>query len=109
MNIHMKQEFSEHVLTITLSRIDQMNSIDNAICQAMPGALEQAEANPSVRVVLFQSNGDHYTAGNDMGDFAAIADGSFSGGRQVTRFMKALATTTRPIMAAVQGRSTGKS
>ncbi len=80
MNIHIKQELSE-----------------NRSKQIPPRAW--CCSNPTVTTTLR----------NDIGDFAAIADGSFSGGWQVTCFMKTLATTTRPIMAAVQGRSVGTS
>jgi len=107
MSIHISQDLSDHILTITLSRLDKMNSIDNAMYRAMAEALEQAESNPAVRVVLFQSDGDNYTAGNDIADFAAVANGSFVGEWQVTRFLKALAAATLPIMAAVQGHAVG--
>jgi len=107
MSTHIKQELNEHILTITLSRVDKMNSIDDAMYRAMAEALEQAESNADVRVVLFQADGDHYTAGNDLADFATIADGTFQGEWQVTRFMKALVTSSRPVMAAVQGHAVG--
>jgi enoyl-CoA hydratase/carnithine racemase len=107
MSVHIQQELSEHILTITLSRVDKLNSIDNAMYQALAEALEMAEVNADVRVVLFQADGAHFTAGNDIGDFSAIADGSFNGEWKVTRFMKALATATRPVLAAVQGHAVG--
>jgi enoyl-CoA hydratase/carnithine racemase len=36
-----------------------------------------------VRVVVFQADGDAFTAGNDLQDFAAQATGAFTGERHV--------------------------
>lgn len=107
MSMHIHQEVSERILTITLSRTDKMNSIDNAMYRAMADALEQAAEDPGVHAIVLQSDGDNFTAGNDIGDFAAIASGSFEGVWQVTRFMKALAACRLPLVAAVQGHAVG--
>ncbi len=48
-----------------------------------------------------------FTAGNDVGEFAAIATGAFNGERHVARFVDAIARSTRPLVAAVQGRAVG--
>jgi enoyl-CoA hydratase/carnithine racemase len=48
-----------------------------------------------------------FTSGNDVGEFAAIAAGAVQGERHVSRFIRALAQSTRPLVAAVQGRAVG--
>ena len=48
-----------------------------------------------------------FTSGNDVGEFAAIAAGAVQGERHVSRFLQALAQSTRPLVAAVQGRAVG--
>jgi enoyl-CoA hydratase/carnithine racemase len=48
-----------------------------------------------------------FTAGNDVGEFAAIAAGKGSGERHVQRFLRALANSTIPILAAVNGKAVG--
>lgn len=48
-----------------------------------------------------------FTAGNDMGDFAAMAAGKGPSERHVHRFLRALANCTVPIVAAVQGKAVG--
>jgi enoyl-CoA hydratase/carnithine racemase len=90
-----------------MSRVEKKNSIDNAMYGAMADALAQAEADVDIGCVVFQGDGSDFTAGNDIADFSAIADGSFSGEWQVTRFLKALATASVPIVAAVQGHAIG--
>src|SRR5262249_6916722 len=47
------------------------------------------------------------TAGNDVGEFAAVATGKSEGSRNVIRFIQSLARCTRPLVAAVQGRAVG--
>jgi enoyl-CoA hydratase/carnithine racemase len=70
-------------------------------------AIEGAETDPSVRVLLIRGEGDMFTAGNDVGEFAAIAAGGFQGERHVGRFVQAIARSSRPLVAAVQGRAVG--
>lgn len=48
-----------------------------------------------------------FTAGNDVGEFAAVATGKSEGSRNVIRFLHSLAHCTRPLVAAVQGRAVG--
>lgn len=97
----------DQILTVTLSRIERKNAIDNAMYGAMADALDQAEKDAAIRCVVFLADGPDFTAGNDIGDFAAIAAGTLSGEWQVTRFLKALATAGCPVIAAVQGHAIG--
>ena len=69
--------------------------------------LERAEKDPAVRVVLFQGDGDSFTAGNDLADFSAQANGKATGEPQAHRFISNLGKATRPLIAAVQGNAVG--
>ena len=62
---------------------------------------------PAVRVVLFQGDGDSFTAGNDLADFSAQANGQDTGESQAFRFISNLGKATRPLVAAVQGNAVG--
>ena len=57
------------VMTITLNRLDRKNSITSAMYGAMADALAAAEADPALRVVVFQGHETVFCAGNDIGDF----------------------------------------
>ncbi|WP_407147712.1 enoyl-CoA hydratase-related protein [Bradyrhizobium sp. ORS 86] len=94
------------VLAVTMARPDKKNAITNAMYGAMADALERAESDPAIRAVLFQGDGDSFTAGNDLADFAAVSQGA-GGERHVTRFLAKLAAATRPLVAAVQGNAVG--
>jgi enoyl-CoA hydratase/carnithine racemase len=95
------------VMTITLARPEKKNALSNAMYGVLADSLERAEGDPAVRVVVFQADGDSFSSGNDLQDFAAQATGAFTGERHVMRFLKNLAKATRPLVAAVQGQAVG--
>src|SRR5436305_1957096 len=70
-------------------------------------ALFASESDPAARVIVMRGEGDMFTSGNDVGEFAAIAAGAVQGERHVSRFLRALAQSSRPLVAAVQGRAVG--
>jgi enoyl-CoA hydratase/carnithine racemase len=94
------------ILTLVLDRPAKKNALTDAMYGALADALERGEADPKTRVVLLRAEGDTFSAGNDVGEFAAIAMGG-AAPRHVGRFLAALATATKPIVAAVQGRAVG--
>jgi len=107
MKEHIKSESSAGVLTLTLFRPDKKNALTNEMYGAMADAIEQAKSDSAVRVVLVQAEGETFCAGNDIGEFAAVAAGMAPGERHVMRFLHALARATLPLVAAVQGRAVG--
>src|SRR5262249_24410909 len=52
-------------------------------------------------------NGDFFSAGNDIKDFAAQSAGAFDGPRHVGRFLEEVIKAEKPIVAAVQGHAVG--
>ena len=58
-------------------------------------------------MIVLRGEGDMFTAGNDVGEFAMMATGAFKGERHVSRFVEAIARSTQPMVAAVQGRAVG--
>ena len=92
---------------MTLARLDNKNALTNEMYRVLAEAIEQAGSDRSIRVVLLQADGDSFTAGNDMGEFAAMAVGKGPSERHVTHFLRALAEATVPIIAAVNGKAVG--
>src|SRR6266404_666053 len=107
MTEHVKTEIAAGIMTLTLARPDKMNALSNAMYSALSDGLERAEKDPAVRVVLFQGDGDHFTAGNDLADFSAQANGKDTSESQAHRFIGNLGKATRPLIAAVQGNAVG--
>src|SRR6202790_4641354 len=107
MTEHLKTEIAAGVMTLTLARPDKKNALSNAMYSAMSDGLERAEKDRSVRVVLFQGDGDSFTAGNDIGDFSAQANGKDTSESQAHRFISTISKATLPVVAAVQGNAVG--
>lgn len=95
------------VLEIRFARPAKKNAITNAMYGKMADALEAAEADDGVRVVLFTAEGDLFTAGNDLMDFVSQSGGQHSGPRHVTRFLNCIINAEKPLVAAVQGHAVG--
>ena len=93
------------VTTITLNRVDKKNSITSAMYATMADALDQAQADAAVRVVLLQGDVTIFSAGNDIGDFLHKPPA----GEQspVFRFLHGIAAFPKPIIAAVCGPAVG--
>src|ERR1700760_965058 len=107
MTEHLKIDHKDHVLTLTFARPDKKNALTNAMYGALADAILDAETDSKTRVIMLRGEGDMYTAGNDVGEFAMMATGQFRGERHVSRFIDAIARSTKPMVAAVQGRAVG--
>jgi enoyl-CoA hydratase/carnithine racemase len=107
MSSEIRMELTDGVLTLTLSRPDKKNALTNEMYGALADAIDGARHDRSIRVLLLQGDGDIFTAGNDVGEFAAMAAGKGPGESHVHRFLRALANCTVPIVAAVNGKAVG--
>jgi len=97
------------VLTLTLNRPDKKNALTRPMYQALGAAIDAAEFDDEVRCILIQAEGDIFTAGNDIADFAAVNAGSAEVEAAMVNnpLLAALGRATTPIVAAVQGRAVG--
>lgn len=108
MTEHVQVSIDGGVMRIRLARPEKKNALTNAMYGALDDALRRAESDPAVRVVLFEAAGDAFTAGNDLGDFAAVASGTLArADMRSTSFLQALAHGKKPYVAAVQGLAVG--
>lgn len=108
MSEHVRVVADAGVLRLTLARAEKKNALTNAMYAALGGALDRAESDPTIRVVLLDAEGDAFTAGNDLGDFAAVAAGTVRREDMSSHmFLNALARARKPYVAAVQGLAVG--
>src|SRR6516225_267958 len=107
MTEHVKTEIANGIMTLTLRRPEKKNALTGAMYDALSEALERAEADTSVRVVLFQGDGDSFTAGNDLADFASQARGEGTVDSPAHRFIETISKASKPLVAAVQGNAVG--
>ena len=94
MSEHVKSEVADGVMTLTFQRPEKKNALSGAMYDALSNAVRQAEIDASVRVVLFQGEGDSFTAGNDLADFAR-------------RAKKALVAVGRSLLVVERGQGAG--
>lgn len=102
----IKVSLHESICRLTFSRPEKKNALTSQMYAALAEHLLRAEADPAVRVVVFDAEGDTFCAGNDLSEFAAIASGA-SQPQAVRAFLYALADATKPYLAAVQGKAVG--
>ncbi len=95
----------DDVLTITFNRPARKNAITAAMYQALADALYAGDHDPAVRAILIAGQPEIFTAGNDLEDFMkAPPQGDES---PVFRFLHAISTAQKPIVAAVRGAAVG--
>jgi enoyl-CoA hydratase/carnithine racemase len=98
-------EIRDRILRIGIDRPAKKNAISVAMYAAMADALEAAERDPAVRVVLIHGRDDMFTAGNDLADFANGPQRE--GAPPVFRFLNAISAAAKPLVAAVNGVAVG--
>jgi enoyl-CoA hydratase/carnithine racemase len=97
---------AEGVQTIHIKRAEKKNALTTAMYAAMVEALTDGGGRDDVRVHLFRGEPGAFSAGNDIVDFLAFAEGQALG-KDVVNFLKALATADKPLIAAVDGLAIG--
>ncbi len=78
--------------------------------QTLADGIDGANDDPNVRCVLIQANGDIFTAGNDLADFAAVNAGDTTANQareSGNPLLIALGRAKVPLVAAVHGRAVG--
>ncbi|MGV0758675.1 enoyl-CoA hydratase-related protein [Tistrella mobilis] len=98
---------ADGIMEIIFARPAKKNAITNEMYGAVADALESAEADDAIHVVLIRSDSGDFTAGNDLSDFAKIAAGEGPTVRHVQRVLKQLARMQKPVVAAVLGQAVG--
>ena len=96
---------SDGVFHIEMARPEKKNALTAEMYQALADALESAEADPAVRVILISGAGGNFTAGNDLSDF--LAKPPTDEAAPVFRFINGLANLQKPFVAAVEGVAVG--
>jgi enoyl-CoA hydratase/carnithine racemase len=103
---HVECDLDGAVQCIAINRPEKKNSLTAEMYSALADAVEHAEADPAVRVMLLHAIGEAFTGGNDLLDFLQKP----WSGQQVppaVRFIHAVAHAKKPMVAAVQGLAVG--
>jgi enoyl-CoA hydratase/carnithine racemase len=103
MSIELLQ--TDRVLTITLQRPDKKNALSGQMYLQLTAALQQAQTDASVHVVVLRGQSDCFCAGNDLVDF--ISAGALNHEHPTVMFLHQLSQFEKPLIAAVAGLAIG--
>jgi enoyl-CoA hydratase/carnithine racemase len=98
-------ELQDRILSIRINRPEKRNALNVAMYGALADALAQADNDPTVRVVLLSGSVGSFTSGNDIADFVNFPPTGPDS--PVLRFLIAMSSAVKPIVAAVSGSAVG--
>jgi enoyl-CoA hydratase/carnithine racemase len=93
------------ILTLSLNRPAKMNALTRSMYAELAKGLNEAAGDFSIRAVVITSEGDHFTAGNDIVDF--MDNPPTSDSSDVAQFLASLLNFPKPLIAAVKGNAVG--
>src|SRR5437867_846022 len=96
---------SDGVMQVVFNRPERKNALTEPMYEAITQALELAARQDETNVVLLCGAAGVFTAGNDLDDF--ISRPPKDADAAVFRFLRALATFPKPVIAAVEGLAIG--
>ena len=97
------------VLTVSLERADKRNALSSAIVEALHQALDRADLDAEVRVVVLRGAGKDFCSGADLEELLVSAELSPAENEASARRLGEVFTRIRrlpkPVVARVQGRA----
>jgi enoyl-CoA hydratase/carnithine racemase len=103
--MNIKTSSNAGVATIEIARPEKKNALTLAMYETMTDAVGAAMRDPAVRVLLISGQPGVFTSGNDLEDFMHRPPTGLDS--PVFRFMQALASFEKPVVAAVTGVAVG--
>lgn len=100
------------VAVVTLNRPERMNAWGDGLAAAFYAALDAAESDEAVRVVVLTGSGRAFCAGADMGDLSSISGTTINGDTNVDKLVGErhplfVTTLRKPVIAAINGACAG--
>ncbi len=92
---------------IRLTRPAKKNALTTAMYRGLADALETGDCDDAIRAHVIFGSGGVFCAGNDIADFMQAAESGAPLGADILRFITALVMSTKPLIAAVDGRAIG--
>ena len=93
------------VLVLKLNRAEKKNALTQEMYQTLATKINEAAGDFGIRCIVISSEGDSFTAGNDINDFAN--NPQMDEGSPVFNFLFAIHNFPKPLIAAVHGRAVG--
>ncbi len=105
MTAHIKTKIEDSTLVVTIDRPEAKNALSLAMYRELTAALIELDANPSLTNCILYGSEQCFTAGNDLKDF--LSGGKLNRQHPTVELLYQLATTEKPIIAAVAGPAIG--
>ncbi len=115
--ILLDRDAEQHIATLTLNRPDRRNALNDVMQDEIGDAIEEVEADKSMRVMVLTGSGRVFCAG---GDLDQLQGGSQSGGwtsdntdeirrafQRTQRFMLGLQRMEKPVIGMLNGAAVG--
>ncbi len=100
---------TEGVLTLTLNRPEKRNALDSALIEALHQALDRADLDAAVRVVVVRGAGRDFCAGADLEELLDSAlrtmEDNERAALRLGRLFVRMRELPKPVVALVQGRA----
>jgi methylglutaconyl-CoA hydratase len=97
------------VLSLTLNRPEKRNALNAELIESLHQALERADLDSAVRVVLLRGAGKDFCAGADLDELLASANQSVDDNQraalQLGSLFERMRTLPKPVLAMVHGRA----
>ena len=93
------------VQILSFNRPEKMNALTREMYAGLTSGLNEAAGDFGIRAVVLSSEGDHFTAGNDIADF--MANPPTNEDSDVARFLGSLLEFPKPLIAVVKGNAVG--
>ncbi len=87
------------IIRLTLNDPARRNVLSEAMMAQLSGALDAAEQDPDVRVIVLAAAGSVFCAGHDLKELTAARDGADRGRERFTQLLKNCSTLMRSIIA----------
>ena len=107
---HLNANLDNGILTLAINRPEAKNALYGQLYLTIASALDEADQNPDVRVVILRGENADFSAGNDMQDFMKFIQSPLQGKAGDTPpfvVLKSAAKFSKPLIAAVRGVAIG--
>jgi len=105
----IKSQTEHRVCSITLSRSEKHNALDDLMVSELTTAFQSANRDPNVKVVLLKAEGDSFCSGADLAYLQKISKFDFIQNQEdsnsLMRLFLQIYTGRKPVIALVQGNA----
>lgn len=105
----IKYQTDQRICTISLSRPDKHNALDDLMISELTSAFQSAQRDADVKVILLKGEGESFCAGADLAYMQRIAKYDFNQNQEdsnnLMRLFLQIYTQRKPVIAVVQGNA----